>query len=443
MILYFDNYITDKSLNPGVPQRRDGARAGKARIYNMPSKLEINLYSLASYAAIEWSSVVVKYSIEDQDKVEYFETEVKKLFPNAIIIRGRSDNPEKFKESVNLLRSLKDEWIFYMGNSDYPFVAPETKTLTSCIKTAAEHKRNHRFVSVQLGQSVEYLGTVDKNSLRYDHKWKKIGEDEHSISALVQDGYFDAIQLVHIDLFEHWFYSKDLSEKKVRIFRSDALGTFVDVPEQVVVIPKNDICYHFDGYTHIMAHGYENPDTYMPPLFIPPGFFESKIKIAYGYDEYREDWVNINPQKKHYSFIESNGTDMKILLSRLPLFWKGRVSNIDINPNADEKKLQEAYERHMQEVRYYWRATPTKKANQISRKLIWLFSQNLPVWIMRFRKWSDDPRLLERTMDERERGIEGKLKFLAKHAAYKIILANRKLFKKGAGRALGGGQKEK
>ena len=56
----------------------------------------------------------------------------------------------------------------------------------------------------------------------------------------------------------------------------------------------------------------------------------------------REGWVNINPLKKKYSFEDSvNGTDLMITLKDLPLFWKNRIKEIDINPKADLKKLED------------------------------------------------------------------------------------------------------
>lgn len=421
MILYFDNYITSQALNAGLAHWAERVRKGKAEIYRMPSKLDISLYSLASYAVLNWSAVIVKYSIEDIEKTEYFEAEVKKLFPKAIIIRGRSDNVEKFKASAKLLRKLNDEWIFYAGNNDYPFIAPDTKTLAACFKKAKEHKKNHKFVSIYLAQVFEGLGAGDKKTIRHDTRWCVIDENEHCVSALVKGGYFDAIQILTIDLFEHWFFSRNLSKKKVRIFRSDPLENLVDVPAQIVVVPKSDLCSHFDGYSHLVIHGYENPDSLLPPLFIPPGFFEGKIKIAYGYDDYREGWININPSKKNFSFIENNGADMKIPIDYLPLFWKNRVEKIDINPNADMERLEKDYKRHLQKIQDYWRSTPMKKAKMAIMKPIWILTNGLPIWAVRLQSWCNNPDALGKILDERDRGVEGRLKSGAKRLIYSAI----------------------
>ena len=113
--------------------------------------------------------------------------------------------------------------------------------------------------------------------------------------------------------------------------------------KNIVVLPKKEICSHFDGYSHNKGTGCLVPTNLVPPLFIPPGFFDKKIKIAYGYEEYRKGWVNINPLKQMYSFQDTkNGTDLMISLKDIPLFWKKRIKKVDINPKVDLKKLENA-----------------------------------------------------------------------------------------------------
>ncbi|MDP3986694.1 MAG: hypothetical protein Q8P81_00540, partial [Nanoarchaeota archaeon] len=85
MILYFDNYITDAPLYSGGHQGVNELRKS-CKNYNMPSKLDITLYSLSSYSVINWSHVVIKYELENLNQKKRFETFVKKLFPKAIII---------------------------------------------------------------------------------------------------------------------------------------------------------------------------------------------------------------------------------------------------------------------------------------------------------------------------------------------------------------------
>ena len=100
--------------------------------------------------------------------------------------------------------------------------------------------------------------------------------------------------------------------------------------------PIKEICRHFDGYQHIMIPITNNQ---CPAIDIPPGFFEDNIKIRYGYDDYKEGWVNINPKNTDYYAYNKSGTDYKFTLDDLPLVWKNRISFIDSNPNIDEEEM--------------------------------------------------------------------------------------------------------
>ena len=115
MILYFDNYITDEPFWTGGHTYLGEIRNSGAKIYKMPSKLDITLYTLASYAEIDFSSVIIKYELQNISQKQRFEKEVLKLFPKAILIYGRSDSQKKFQDTINYLNTLDDEWISLAG----------------------------------------------------------------------------------------------------------------------------------------------------------------------------------------------------------------------------------------------------------------------------------------------------------------------------------------
>ena len=73
---------------------------------------------------------------------------------------------------------------------------------------------------------------------------------------------------------------------------------------------------------------------------IPTGFFEKNIKIRYGYDDYKDGWVNINPKNPYYYAYDKLGTDYKFTLNDLPLIWKDKISVVDSNNIDDEEMLQ-------------------------------------------------------------------------------------------------------
>lgn len=389
MILYFDNLIIEAPLYADVNNGVDKVRDGKSEIYRRQSRFDVALYTLESYTVIDWSAVIIKYSLQDESKAEYFESRVKRLFPKAIIIRGRSDTQAKFQQSYELLKSLGDEWIWYAGNADHVFVAPNKDTLEGCLRMAKEMRKTHKFVSVFYTGFPEFRGLINPESLFYRQGLDILESNRYCDAVNFPNGNFDAVQIVHIDLFHHWFFSKDLTGKKIRVFRSDEVSHDVVVANQVIIIPRQELCSHFDGWGHLVRYGYENVDNLFPPLFIPTGFFEGKMKVAVGYDEYRKGWVNINSSKPDLSFKSSTGTDLRS--SKLPLFWKGRIETLDLNPQYSEKEIEFAIP--------YPRSAYTL-ARQKTMRYIWNV-RNYPVMILkRIGRWKDNPEFLAKTVEE-------------------------------------------
>ncbi|MEM2954830.1 MAG: hypothetical protein QW625_02685 [Candidatus Nanoarchaeia archaeon] len=348
MILYMDVYITDARLIKNLYDELEVLRS-RVNTYKTPSKLEVTLYTLASYAAYPWSNILIKYELEDKSKYDFFEKEVKKLFPKAVLIRSRSDTQQKYQEAIKILEKMGDEWIFYCGNNDHPFVCSDFSVLNACLQKAKELRKEHKFISIWYSHALEGAGFLNArkfvgNHLKYLDKngiyeGRVIFEDENMYVTKHHQNFHCSIQILHIDILKHWFFTSDLSGLYIR--RTDDLPKTIDTGEQIVILPKKRICEHFDGYGNLNSLLGFSIDELVPPLFIPPGFFENNIKIAFGFDEYREGWVNINPFKSKYSFIDpKNGTDLKIGINNLPIFWKSRISKIEINPKLDLKMAE-------------------------------------------------------------------------------------------------------
>jgi len=79
------------------------------------------------------------------------------------------------------------------------------------------------------------------------------------------------------------------------------------------VIPKKELCRHFDGYGGLLQ--------YVPPLFIPEGFFSGEIKVRYGFADYKPGWVNVNPFRN----CVSDSVDLLNVIDDLPNFWQSRI----------------------------------------------------------------------------------------------------------------------
>lgn|GEM_PF-2148727 len=352
MILYFDNLITNTPLAGGVYNLLDDMRTeqgmirGSCKAYSTKDRYDVTSYTLASYAEIEWDEVVIVYELGEDliHKKKEFEQFVKKLWPRAHIFYGRSDNQKKFQERIRFINKLKGDFVFYAGNNDHPFIAPDKKTLNFCLKSAKEIAKRHGYVSVAYSHFLEVYRMGDRKSPYYKCmvlKPKIIDESEYHFIVSLREVFGQSLQILNKKLINQMVFSEDYGEeifKRIEeIWRNEKQRK--KRVNHILLIPKNPICEHFDGYSHTKGGEFPVPTEVFPPLFIPNGFFENKIRIRYGYDDYKEGWVNINPLIEKYRFEDANGTDLKLSIKDIPLFWKKRISKIDINPGLDKKEI--------------------------------------------------------------------------------------------------------
>ncbi len=325
MILYFDNYITNVPIGQVYPDLNDIRK--KEPSYQFQSKLDVAKYTLASYSVIPFTKVIVKYTLQDETKNEEFENFVLDLWPEAIIINGRSDNRNKFKESLKIINEIDDDWIFYAGNCDHVFIAPNLDILNACLEKAIEVKKEKPYVCVAYSHFVETFNHIYRRQGKYNDI-VILEEHDNWMHTLYPSGYSGTMFILHKDLLNKIIEGDD--NKKMR--RQEDMNKH---PPTHIIFPMKELCRHYDGYSH------EVPSSLVPPLFIPEGFFEHNMKIAYGFDDYRKGWININPLKEKYSFEDPVGTDMKIELKDLPLFWQENINHKQTNEMLEEHKVKE------------------------------------------------------------------------------------------------------
>lgn len=354
MILYFDNLITNIPLKGGVYNILEGMRTEQSIIrnsckaYSTKDRYDVTLYTLESYATIEWEEVIIVYELGKDiiHKKKEFEKFVKNLWPRAHIFYGRSDNQKKFQEKVKFINKLKGEFVFYAGNNDHPFIAPDKKTLNFCLRKAKELSKSYKYVSIAYSHFLELYRMGNRKSPYYKYmvlRPKIIDESKYHFTTLLKEVFGESLLILNKNLINQMVFSEDFGDeifKRIEeIWRKEKQRK--KRVDQILIIPKNPICGHFDGYSHTKKGEFPVPTETFPPLFIPNGFFKNKIKIRYGYNEYKEGWVNINPLMEKHKFEDTkNGTDMRISLEDTPLFWKKRISRIDINPNLDKNAIK-------------------------------------------------------------------------------------------------------
>jgi hypothetical protein len=356
MILYFDTYITETPLHK-KSKPRDDVR-DKHEIYKMPSKLEIAKYSLASYSVFPWSDVLIKYELEDWAYKNEFDNFITAHFPNTQIEHERSDSQSDYLNSLSTLKKMGDPWIFYCPNNDHPLLISQTtdiEYINRLIERAEYWRGFFPFVSVIYSHFEEYINAPYPHSANHRFFGKDLVllyEDNETVVCLSKHGDLNSVQIAHIDLFSHWFTSKDLSSSVIR--RAEDLHQ-IEVKNQILVIPKKRLCAHFDGYEHMQGTANEILQDTSPVLFIPPGFFDKKIKIAYGYTHRKDGYTNLNPAAKKYSFRDpKNGTDLKMSLTEIPLFWKDKIAELDINVHANHIQLNKSARKNLHYQKNPW-----------------------------------------------------------------------------------------
>jgi len=346
MILFFDTYITDVPLNRNFVAANDRIRCG-SNSYKMPTKIDIAKYTLSSYAEIPWSTVIIRYGFAlgyNDQIVKEFGAYVKKLFPKSKIfpMRGPTLTQKDFSPILEIINKHDDQWIFYAPNNDHPIIANSYQSIYESLSKGNEYLKKYNFTSIVYSHYSEFIRAGISGNRFHDRFALDATsiEDCHECSVFLRkNGDNSSVQIVSKQLFNYWFSSHELGNKP--IMRAESLREYFLTHKQLMIVPKKEICAHFDGYSHTIGSTSEILPSLVPPLFIPHGYFEGKIKIAFGYDNYRKGWVNINPEAKYYVFDDPVcGTDLKILLSDLPMCWRRKVIAIDINKKIDWSHAQ-------------------------------------------------------------------------------------------------------
>jgi hypothetical protein len=340
MVLFFNTFLTSTPGNSSTTLDR-----GLLPSY---SKLDITKYSLASLAAAyPWTRAIVNieldplcYSIDQKKDLEDF---INQEFKNTDVVfsNKRIKSQEDWKAAYSLINS---DMVMLLCNHDHIFIDSNREYLSELVQTAR--------------QSTEDYPTIVMSHWPENIRWAKSGYIDlaENFPRNFNNGYklldnhiqykgvcLDSLNIITKKLYYNWFFEGDW--KGVEIPRMDGLVGYntlfnlrqhigIPLPQQTFMIPYKEQLRHFDGYMHQRIS-----NSVCPSLSIPPGFFQSNIKVRYGYDDYKEGWVNLNPKNNNYYAHSLDGTDDKITLEDIPLFWKNRVGEVDINPYINEEEM--------------------------------------------------------------------------------------------------------
>ena len=338
MVLLFNVYLTDTSGNP-----YSGLSRGLLPSY---SKLDTTKYSLASLAvAYSWTRAIVNIELDPKIYTEAQSIELKefveKEFKDVEVLF--SSKRVKFQQEwKDLYEKINSDLILLVCNHDHIFIDSSRETLEEVVKQ--EHSKYTTIVMSHWPENIRWAksGYIELN----ESKPAKLNSNYKVLDyALSYKGLcVDSLNIVTKQLYYDWFFTGEWGE--IGLPRVDGItGLYPDLltirkylgiplPQQTLIIPYKEQLRHFDGYLHQRID-----NNTCPSLNIPKGFFESNIKIRYGYSDYMEGWININPKFDNYKAYSLDGIDYKITLEDLPLVWKDKVADLDINPYVNEEEM--------------------------------------------------------------------------------------------------------
>ena len=338
MVLLFNVHLTDTSGNP-----YSGLSRGLLPSY---SKLDTTKYSLASLAiAYSWTRAIINVELDPKMYTEAQSIELKefveKEFKDVEVLF--SSKRVKFQQEwKDLYEKINSDLILLVCNHDHIFIDSSRETLEEVVKQ--EHSKYTTIVMSHWPENIRWAksGYIELN----ESKPAKLNSNYKVLDyALSYEGLcIDSLNIVTKQLYYDWFFTGEWGE--IGLPRVDGItGLYPDLltirkylgiplPQQTLIIPYKEQLRHFDGYLHQRID-----NNTCPSLNIPEGFFESNIKIRYGYSDYMEGWININPKFDNYKAYSLDGIDYKITLEDLPLVWKDKVADLDINPYVNEEEM--------------------------------------------------------------------------------------------------------
>jgi hypothetical protein len=352
LILFFDTFITAGVGSLGGLYNFSHVEKATAEVRNnfssfkTQSKIDVVKYTLVSYANIEWDKVIIRFECEDTLEVDSFYDFCKNIFPDAIIQNQRSSTALQYSEALSPLLIYGDPWIFFSPNNDHPYLAHPNE-LMKYIKILDSVKDLNVDKEVSLLFS-HYTESMIDNKISdpqwgyYGSNFKKIiYEDADYIVTASNRAALDSIKVFRLNFLIKIFNN---TKNKGRVIRLEDTEFHLQKSKSLITVaPKVELCRHYDSYANLIK--------YIPPLFIPQGFFESNVKIKYGYDTASPGYVNINPLADKVS----DDVDLNCLLEDIPFFWRNRISLIDSNPDFPQSldKTNLSYYRILVNPFYY------------------------------------------------------------------------------------------
>lgn len=337
MVLLFNVFLTPSPANSSLNLERG----------NLPSysKVDVTKYSLSSLAvAYKWKRVILNIElgeeyIQEADELERYATDV---FA-GVDIQYRHKRNVTQQDWIHTYSQINDEAILYLGNHDHIFLDNSTNTLEEIVQTVKNSKL--KYPTVAISHWPENIRWSKSGYIELNETFPRQLNNNYRVAPYgieYTSTCIDSLIILNKALYKEWFLEGEWREGTV-LPRTEGIGTYTllniknsigsKLPLQTIITPYKELFRHFDGYMHQNIS-----NNVCPSLDIPPGFFESNIKIRYGYTDRKEGWVNINPKGENYYAYHKRGVDYMFTLEDIPLVWKGKITTTDINPDVLEEE---------------------------------------------------------------------------------------------------------
>lgn len=333
LVLFFDCYIiTSKTSAYDAYRTKYTAHDELFRsirmtstVYRHVNKIDVVKYTLLSYTVVPWDEMIIRVVCEDEDDHADFFEFARRHLPTAKIVNERSATAAEYVKSLTPLKRFGDPWVFFSPNNDHPYIG-QPNSFGPLLELAEDLEPLYpsHMIAILFSHFTESQNTVMPDQ----HDWAWYGGNiatiigETTLAHVVQSSKFccDSNRVYRLSALLTQFSNATHTGRCIRLEETGFYLT--QAYHDLLICPKEELCRHFDGYGMFL--------NTTPPLFVPYGFFESDIKIRYGYPDRKEDCVNVNPYEQ-YSYL-GGVADLRCLLTELPAFWKDRITSVDINP---------------------------------------------------------------------------------------------------------------
>lgn len=304
MILFINIRVTSKTLDTYYERG----------LFDRPERYLVCCYALSSLSVIPWSAVRL-YIEFDETQIEYRDTVLQyasHLFPNAIIRPYQLANQRQWQEAVLELDTIDDKLVFFLCNDDQIFIDSSLDMVLGLERFLLRRMDEIPYISGALTSWSEYLAmSLQDPSLQI--------EDD---CLLIRAESIDSAQLVTKAILKSWWFTTDYGESELR--RTD-WGRCVQINYRgTLVIPRREILCHFDGSHHVGIDHH-----LLPPLSIPYGFFEQRMRLHYG-GIAAPGITLVDPLNPDNSSVAVSGADWQATLNEIPLFWRTAIAETQI-----------------------------------------------------------------------------------------------------------------